>query len=132
MRATDVLFGRRWRKLRLTTKNVNKGYYKGTGTGSMGRHTKYGGYVIEWPKVRTYVVPAGLSAFKVGDASWPRCISNVIHGSVFVVTDLFLQLTPFVTSNMRKTWGSGQYVDSKGPRSPELYLQRWKEENGLD
>lgn len=31
----------------------------------MGRHTKHGGYVIEWRKVRTYVVPAGLKDFKV-------------------------------------------------------------------
>ena len=77
MRATEVLFGRRWRKLRLTTKNVNKGYYKGTGTGSMGRHTKYGGYVIEWPKVRTYVVPEGLSAFKVRSILMRQSVQNV-------------------------------------------------------
>lgn len=56
---------RRFRKLPLTTKDINKGFYKGTGTGSMGRHTKFGGYVIDWQKVRTYVVPAGLDAFKV-------------------------------------------------------------------
>ncbi|EON99814.1 putative 50s ribosomal protein 27 protein [Phaeoacremonium minimum UCRPA7] len=129
MRATEVLFGRRWRKLRLTTKNVNKGYYKGTGTGSMGRHTKYGGYVIEWPKVRTYVVPAGLSTFKVG------CFLSYIGNAKYEETtdaDTYAQLTPFVTNNMKRTWGFGQYVDPKGPRSPELYLQRWKEENGLD
>lgn len=53
-----------YRKLRLTTKDINKGYYKGNRTGSMGRHTKYGGYVIEWEKVRTYVVPS-LEGFKV-------------------------------------------------------------------
>jgi hypothetical protein len=44
---------------------ANKGYYKGTGTGSTGRHTKHGGYVIEWAKVRTYVVPDGLKDFAV-------------------------------------------------------------------
>ena len=54
----------RFRKLRLTTKDVNKGFYKGNRTGSMGRHTKYGGYVVEWDKVRTYVVP-DLKDFKV-------------------------------------------------------------------
>jgi large subunit ribosomal protein L41 len=32
----------------------------------MGRHTKYGGYVIEWNKVRTYAVPPKLEEFKVG------------------------------------------------------------------
>lgn len=56
---------RTFRKLRLTTKDINKGYYKGNRTGSMGRHTRFGGYVIEWHKVRTYVVPEGLDAFKV-------------------------------------------------------------------
>lgn len=65
MQPTRVLQGMRYRKLRLTTKDVNKGFYKGTGTGSMGRHTKKGGYVIEWAKVRTYVVPP-LEGFKVG------------------------------------------------------------------
>jgi len=54
----------RYRKLRLTTKDMNKGFYKGTGSGSMGRHTKHGGYIIEWKKVRTYVVPE-LEGFKV-------------------------------------------------------------------
>jgi hypothetical protein len=29
----------------------------GTGSGAMGRHTKRGGYLIDWNKVRTYVVP---------------------------------------------------------------------------
>lgn len=57
MRATDILL-RPYRKLRLTVKDVNKGFYKGTRTGSMGRHTKKGGYVIEFEKVRTFVVPS--------------------------------------------------------------------------
>ncbi len=50
------------------TKQVSNGYYKGTGSGAMGRHTKHGGYVIEWHKVRNYVVPEGLKDFKV----WKR------------------------------------------------------------
>jgi Mitochondrial ribosomal protein L27 len=29
----------------------------GTGSGAMGRHTKRGGYLVDWNKVRTYVVP---------------------------------------------------------------------------
>jgi large subunit ribosomal protein L41 len=64
MRPTEVLF-RRIRRLALTTKQTNKGFYKGTGTGSTGRHTKHGGYIIEWEKVRTYVVPPNLKSFNV-------------------------------------------------------------------
>jgi large subunit ribosomal protein L41 len=45
------------RRLRLTTKQVNGGYYKGTGTGTIGRHTKHGGFEVDWNKVRTYVAP---------------------------------------------------------------------------
>ena len=56
---------RRFRKAQLTTKDIKKGFYKGTRTGSMGRHTKYGGYILDMEKVRTYVVPAGLDTFKV-------------------------------------------------------------------
>lgn len=64
MQPTQALL-KRYRKLPLTTKDIKKGFYKGTRTGSMGQHTKFGGYVIDWNKVRTYVVPAGLDAFKV-------------------------------------------------------------------
>lgn len=54
-------------RLRLTTKQVGPGYYKGNRTGSMGFFgRKKGRYVIDWTKVRTYVVPEGLSEFKVG------------------------------------------------------------------
>jgi large subunit ribosomal protein L41 len=49
--------GRALRRLALTTKQAGKDYYKGTGSGSMGRHTKFGDYRIDWSKVRTYVVP---------------------------------------------------------------------------
>ncbi|KAI2633479.1 putative ribosomal protein [Xylaria nigripes] len=95
---------KRYRKLPLTTKDINKGFYKGTRTGSMGRHTKHGGYVVEWNKVRTYVVPPGLEDFK---------------------------LTPFVTPSIEAK--KGRYEGhSLGPKSPGLYLQRWKIENGLD
>ncbi|KAH8897050.1 hypothetical protein GQ53DRAFT_742899 [Thozetella sp. PMI_491] len=92
-----------YRKLRLTTKDMNKGFYRGNRTGTMGRHTKYGGYRIDWRRVRTYVCPP-LDGFK---------------------------LTPFVTANMRRTFG--QYTgDEDGPRNPATYLARWKSENGLD
>ncbi|KAF3068488.1 54S ribosomal protein L27, mitochondrial [Daldinia childiae] len=103
MQPTQALL-KRYRKLPLTTKDIKKGFYKGTRTGSMGQHTKFGGYVIDWDKVRTYVVPAGLEAFK---------------------------LTPFITSRIRPTRGRYEGY-SMGPKSPELYLERWKAENGLD
>ena len=64
MQPTRVLQALRYRRLRLTTKDVNKGFYKGTGTGSTGRHTKHGGFIVEWDKVRTYVCPP-LDGFKV-------------------------------------------------------------------
>ncbi|KAJ5654506.1 hypothetical protein N7490_001509 [Penicillium lividum] len=50
-------------RLRFTTKSVNGGYYKGTRTGSMGHFDKKGNYVIDWKKVRTYVVPDDLAEF---------------------------------------------------------------------
>ena len=52
-------------RLRLTTKQVNGGYYKGNRTGSMGAHTPYGGYVIDYRKVRHFNCP-DLTNFKVG------------------------------------------------------------------
>ncbi|KAF2674041.1 hypothetical protein BT63DRAFT_419353 [Microthyrium microscopicum] len=47
------------KRLKLTTKQaaVKGGYYKGNRTGSMGWHTKHGGYIIDLRKVRTYVAP---------------------------------------------------------------------------
>ncbi|KAG2184805.1 hypothetical protein INT43_000718 [Umbelopsis isabellina] len=44
------------RRQQLTAKRGHN-YYKGTGSGAMGRHTKQGGYMIDWNKVRTFVVP---------------------------------------------------------------------------
>ncbi len=64
MKATAPLFTR-LRRLPLTTKQVSNGYYKGTGSGAMGRHTKHGGYLIDLDKVRTYVVPEQLKDCKV-------------------------------------------------------------------
>ncbi|MCJ1372473.1 hypothetical protein MMC20_003698 [Loxospora ochrophaea] len=100
---TRPLF-RRLRRLALTTKQVNGGYYKGTGSGSMGSHTKHGGYRIDWNKVRTYVVPQDLKDFK---------------------------LTPFVTRNMEPLKGYFE-GDRQGGLSGNRYLSRWKTENGVD
>lgn len=61
MRPTPILLKRppsSIRRLQLTTKQAGKDYYKGTGSGAMGRHTKHGGYVLDYNKVRTYMVPA--------------------------------------------------------------------------
>lgn len=73
MRPSPILQVLKFRHLRLTTKDVNKGFYKGNRTGAMGEHTKYGGYKIDYKKVRTYVVPKGLKNFKV---SFPRISTN--------------------------------------------------------
>ncbi|CZS95659.1 related to MRPL27-mitochondrial ribosomal protein, large subunit [Rhynchosporium agropyri] len=101
MKPTQAL-AKRLRRLALTTKQTNKGYYKGTGSGSMGSHTKHGGYLMDWEKVRTYVVPENLSSFK---------------------------LTPFITKNMAARPSRFQ-GDPKGAFSGEAYLQKWKDENG--
>lgn len=62
---------RRVRHFQLTTKNGPKDYYKGTRSGNTGRHTKHGGFVVDFDKVRTYVVPEGLADFKVrGSPGW--------------------------------------------------------------
>lgn len=93
MRATTSLCAK-FRKLPLTTKDVNKGYYKGNRTGSMGRHTKYGGYVVDYSKVRTYVVP-DLAGFKVrlfccrhGGRSWGCCALLAMLESRYACTGL--------------------------------------------
>ena len=62
-------------RLRLNTKQVNKGFYKGNRTGSMGAHTPHGHYIIDYRKVRTYVCPepSDFEKFKVCDQ--PICQS---------------------------------------------------------
>ncbi|CAG8432872.1 4701_t:CDS:2 [Diversispora eburnea] len=44
------------KRYQMTSKKGHN-YYKGTGSGAMGRHTSRGGYIIDLRKVRTYVVP---------------------------------------------------------------------------
>ncbi|ANB12798.1 mitochondrial 54S ribosomal protein YmL27 [Sugiyamaella lignohabitans] len=44
----------------LTTKQGNKTFYKGTGSSGVGRWTTRGRYIVNWEKVRTYVVPSGI------------------------------------------------------------------------
>ncbi|KAI5810306.1 mitochondrial ribosomal protein L27-domain-containing protein [Peziza echinospora] len=100
---TAPLF-RSLRRLALTTKMVGKGFYKGNRTGTIGRHTKHGGFIIDWDKVRTYVAPDMTKKF---------------------------ELKPFVTNKLPRAVGSyGGDAGGKGPLSGQRYLQRWKEENG--
>ncbi|EHY61080.1 hypothetical protein ABEF92_002885 [Exophiala dermatitidis] len=44
-------------RLRFTTKDVGKGFYRGNRTGSMGSHTEFGGYVVDWRKTPHYNAP---------------------------------------------------------------------------
>ena len=88
----------------------------------MGRHTKHGDYVIEWHKVRTYVVPEQLKDFKVRLELLLETLLRLIHR---------LQLTPFVTKNMEPLKGVFR-GDKKGGLSGERYLDQWKRENSVD
>lgn len=50
------------KRVPLTTKDGNKTMYKGTRSSGIGRHTRYGGYTINWDKVRTFTVPKNYNA----------------------------------------------------------------------
>ena len=63
MHSTAALRGL-YRKMRLTTKDMNKGFYRGSRTGTVGKHTKYGGFKLDFKKVRSYACPS-LDGFKV-------------------------------------------------------------------
>ncbi|KAI9725909.1 MAG: hypothetical protein M1828_002236 [Chrysothrix sp. TS-e1954] len=103
MKATQTLLGR-LRRYALTTKKGPPDFYKGNRTGRMGDHTKHGGYIVNYDRVRSYVVP-DLKGFK---------------------------LTPFITQKVKPM--RGQYGgDPRGsPLSGHYYLGRWKQENGED
>ncbi|GCB26843.1 54S ribosomal protein L27, mitochondrial [Aspergillus awamori] len=100
-------------RLRLTTKQVLGGYYKGNRTGSMGYFAKNGSYVIDWKKVRTFVVPENLDQFK---------------------------LTPFVTKRMPPTKSKytkevekrGRIVTLERAFSGKDYLDMWASDNGQE
>ncbi|GAB1216377.1 hypothetical protein ATERTT37_005591 [Aspergillus terreus] len=113
-------------RLRLTTKQVNGGYYKGNRTGSMGYFAKNGSYIIDWKKVRTYVVPENLDQFKVGvHAQW----------------DIAWMLTPFVTNRMTPTKGkytreiekdNGDVVIVERAFGGKDFLDLWASDNGRE
>lgn len=44
----------------LTSKQGNKHFYKGTGSTGVGKLNNAGNYIMNWSKVRTYVVPTDL------------------------------------------------------------------------
>lgn len=62
MRPSSICLGAR--RLGLTTKHGHN-FYKGTRTGATGQHTKHGGYVVDWAKVRTYPRPTMMDACQV-------------------------------------------------------------------
>ncbi|PVU97189.1 hypothetical protein BB561_000694 [Smittium simulii] len=54
----DIIKGlHRGAKHGVLTAKQGRNFYKGNRTGSTGHHTIHGRYIIEWDKVRTYVVP---------------------------------------------------------------------------
>lgn len=57
MRPSPALCSRVKRRIGFSTKMVGKGFYRGTGAGSMGAHTPKGGYLIDYRKVRHFVKP---------------------------------------------------------------------------
>ncbi|KAG4301291.1 hypothetical protein PCANB_002542 [Pneumocystis canis] len=82
------------KRLPMTSKQGRQ-FYKGSGTGSMGR------YIIDWKKVRTFIVPSGLDT---------------------------TPLKPFVTLKvrpMRSSFEPGQKHGFDG----KAYYKQYKEEN---
>ncbi|KAJ5308843.1 hypothetical protein PENANT_c013G08704 [Penicillium antarcticum] len=75
-------------RLRLTTKQVNGGYYKGNRTGSMGSFDKKGQYRSQVEKHRNYIPAAKLDLPGLPEGASTK--------------EPFL-LTPFVTKHMRPT-----------------------------
>ncbi|WPH00354.1 hypothetical protein R9X50_00318000 [Acrodontium crateriforme] len=88
------------RRLALTTKQGPHNYYKGNRTGAMGEHTKWGGYKVDFNKVRTYVCP-DLSDFL---------------------------LTPFVVTKLKTPKDDFKATETGVPTDGKEYLKRWKED----
>lgn len=60
------------KRLPLTTKQGNKNYYKGTRSSGIGRLNAAGTYIVNWDKVRTYVVPTELNSSELKPLVSPR------------------------------------------------------------
>ncbi|ODV90657.1 hypothetical protein CANCADRAFT_44302 [Tortispora caseinolytica NRRL Y-17796] len=87
---------KRWR---LTSKHGNEHFYKGTGSGGIGRWTKHGSYIIDWNKVRTFVAP----------------------------TSRMSALQPFVFKGVEPYQERPYTGYEKGPHDPKYYIDRVKE-----
>ena len=114
------------KRLALTTKQAGKDYYKGTGTGAMGRHTKYGGYIIDPKKVRTYVCPSqeALSNFAVSEKErFTRARAAILMRS---------QLTPFVARRIEPRRDSFAHTETNSPMDGKEWLEKWKTGGGHD
>jgi large subunit ribosomal protein L41 len=84
-------------------------YYKGNRVGALGRHTRRGTYLIDYNRVRTYVVPMNINS------------SNVF----FMLNVLTRQLTPFVPKNLPPP--KPRYSEAKGGSGfgALTYLRAW-------
>ena len=91
MHPTAPLF-RSIRRLALNTKQAGKDYYKGNRTGSMGRHTKWGGYIVDYKKVRTYVCPdlAGFNVRQIQKKTPRKLFWGQLRGSELLTFFLFV------------------------------------------
>ncbi|CAA9956654.1 hypothetical protein CFE70_000252 [Pyrenophora teres f. teres 0-1] len=96
------------RRLPLSPKQAGKEYYKGNRVGSMGIINRYGNFIPDWNKIRTFVYPE-------------RGTKN---------TDL----TPFVAESIPKV----RYTETNTPENypkrfgGEDYLSAWKMAGGHD
>lgn len=86
----------------------------------MGSHTKHGGYIIDWDKVRTYVVPQNLKDFKVGLGDTK---SNVNVEADLLVAHTF-RFEPNQTSKRTIRWGPSRRVQ-RSQISCEMEVGEW-------
>ncbi len=89
----------------------------------MGRHTKHGGYRIDYRLVRTYVVPLGLDKFKVSASSLKGNLGSMLKET---------QLTPFVTKKILPLPFVYRAGKNNIPTNAHHYLRRWKRHNEMD
>ncbi|KXG53589.1 uncharacterized protein PGRI_006390 [Penicillium griseofulvum] len=106
-------------RLRLTTKQVNGGYYKGNRTGSMGHFDKRGTYRPDLSKHRVYMPAKKLEI--PGRYYTPETSKEPFN------------LAPFITKHMRRTPSNYvQDIERNGRRSTVIrgfeghdYLEKW-------
>ncbi|KAI2708363.1 hypothetical protein CBS147332_6424 [Penicillium roqueforti] len=108
-------------RLRLTTKQVNGGYYKGNRTGSMGHFDKRGTYRPDMTKHRVYMPAEKLEI--PGRAHYAETAKEPF------------MLAPFITKHMRKTPSNYvQDIERNGRKITVIrgfegkdYLEKWAE-----